>query len=396
MARPKKTNKMKTIRDINVVNKRVLVRADFNVSLDRQKKVIDDFRIRATLPTIRYLISQGAKIILIAHLGRPEGEMEELRLEPVQERIEELLGAKIDKAPDCIGAEVEKLAKDLSSGQVLLLENLRFYHEEEANDSNFAQALAKLGEVYVNDAFGVSHRAHASVEAITKFLPSFAGLLLEKEIQNLSRARDNPEHPLVVVIGGTKISSKIKLIQNFLGRAEDIILGGALANTVLHAKGIAVGKSFVEEMTAPEIKKLEITDTRLHLPLDAILCPDKEGRGVHRRGPIGKTRADELILDIGPDSEALFARIIGAARMVIWNGPMGLFEVEVFAHGTQAIAEAITRSPAFSLVGGGETVAFLERLNLIDKFSFASTGGGAMMEFLTGETLPGLVALERS
>ncbi len=387
---------MKGIKEIEVANKRVLVRVDFNVSLDKQGEVIDDFRLRAVLPTIQYLREQKSKVILMAHLGRPTPEnRKEFSLRPVARKLSELLGRKINLASDCIGEETRNQVEQLAEEEVLMLENLRWHPEEEANDFNFAQNLARLGEVYINDAFAVSHRAHASVEAIVKFLPSAAGLLLQKEITNLSRVRDNPGHPLAVIIGGAKISTKIKLIQGFWDKAEDIILGGALANTVLHAKGITVGKSLIEESMIPEVKKLEITDVKLHLPVDAVLCLNKEAAGKCRVGPIGKTETDELILDIGPDSEKMFTQIISKAKTIIWNGPVGFFENDSFAHGTQAVAKAIAGSSAFSVVGGGETVAYLEKIGLVDEFSFVSTGGGAMLEFLTGEKLPGIEALEK-
>jgi 3-phosphoglycerate kinase len=385
---------MKFLQEIDVKNKRILVRVDFNVSLNKEGRVLDDFRIRATLPTIEYLRQQNSKIILMTHFGRPKGKVvSEFSLIPVKERLEELLGQKILLAPDCIGEQTNKMAQDLKGGEILLLENLRFYSGEESNDQEFAKKLANLGELFVNDAFGVSHRAHASVHSITNFLPSCAGLLLEKEIKNLSQVRNNPKQPLCVVIGGSKISTKIKLIQSFLGKAQDIILGGALANTVLHAQGIAVGKSFIETEMVDEIKKLQITDTKIHLPLDAVLCANKEAAGLCRFGPVGKTGEDEMILDIGPDSEKLFASIISQAKMVLWNGPMGLFENEAFGHGTKAVAQAICDSGAFSVIGGGETVTYLESMGLIEKFGFVSTGGGAMMEFLSGDELPGISVL---
>lgn len=395
---------MKFIKDIEVANKRVLVRVDFNVSLDKKGKVIDDFRIRATLPTLRYLIEQGAKIILLAHLGRPlqnqggrsdiADPREKFSLKPIADKLVELLVREIKLAPDCIGEGIREMAVQLEAGEILMLENLRFHQGEESNEEGFARSLAELGEVYVNDAFAVSHRAHASVQAITEFLPSVAGFLLAKEIENLTRARDNPDHPLTVIIGGAKMSTKIKLIQTFLNKAENIILGGALANTVLHAKGIAVGKSIIEESMVPEINKLEITDTKIHLPLDALVCASREDLSTCHPGPIGMLQGNESILDIGFDSQKLFSRVINSSKMIIWNGPMGLFEIEAFAYGTKAVAEAIAESKAYSLVGGGETVAYLERIGLVDKFSFVSTGGGAMLEFLAGEKLPGLEALK--
>jgi phosphoglycerate kinase len=386
---------MKLLKDIDVKNKRVLVRADFNVSLNAQKEVVDDFRLRATLPTINYLKQQNAKIILMSHLGRPEGSaVPEFSLEPVRKKLEILLNEPVKLAPDCVGEPVQELGANMSGGDILLLENLRFHSEEENNDELFAKQLASLGEVFVNDAFGVSHRAHASVAAIVGFLPSCAGLLLEKEIVNLTRVRDNPDHPLVAIIGGAKISTKIKLIRSFLDKAEDVILGGALANTVLRARGVAIGRSLFETEILPELKKLELSSARIHLPVDAVLCENQQGVGSFRIGAVGSTGEQELILDIGPDSQKLFSSIIARAKMIVWNGPMGLFEAKSFDGGTIAVAQAIVDSGAFSVVGGGETVAFLEKLGFVDKFSFVSTGGGAMMEFLSGEELPGITALE--
>lgn len=391
---------MKLLKDIDVKNKRVLVRADFNVSLDASGRVLDDFRLRATLPTIQYLKEQGAEIILMAHLGRPQESDKskvinnKFSLKPIAEKLSELLNQEVQLAPDCVGEETALMVSQMKPGVILLLENLRWHGEEETNDADFAGQLASFGEIYVNDAFGVCHRAHASVAAITKFLPSCAGLLLSKEVMNLTRVRDNPDHPLVAVIGGAKISTKIKLIQSFLNKAEDVILGGALANTMLHAKGIAIGRSFVETEILPELKNLELTNTKIHLPVDAVLCENKEGTGAFRVGAVGSTGEQELILDIGPDSQKLFASIIAQAKMVVWNGPMGLFETKSFDGGTIAVAQAVINSGACSIVGGGETVAFLEKLGFIDKFSFVSTGGGAMMEFLSGELLPGIEALE--
>src|SRR3989338_193448 len=392
---------MKLLRDIDVANKRVLVRADFNVALDAVGRVLDDFRLRATLPTIQYLKEQGAKIILMAHLGRPQDSdkseviSDKFSLKPIAEKLSELLNQEVKLAPDCVGEEVLKMVGQIKPGEILLLENLRWHGEEEKNDADFAKQLAALGDVYVNDAFGVCHRAHASVAAITECLPSCAGFLLAKEVVNLTRVRDNPDHPLVAIIGGAKISTKIKLIQSFLNKAEDIILGGALANTMLHAKGVAIGRAFVEIEILPELKNLELTNTKIHLPVDAVLCENQQGVGSFRIGAVGSTGEQELILDIGPDSQKLFALVVAQAKMIVWNGPMGLFEAKSFDGGTIAVAQAVINSGAYSIVGGGETVAFLAKLGFIDKFSFVSTGGGAMMEFLSGEDLPGIVALEK-
>jgi len=381
----------------NLSGKKVLVRNDFNITIDKDGKILDDFRIRASLPTIKYLLEQNAKIILSSHFARPEGKIIELmRLQSVQKRLSEYLGLPIKKADDCVGAEVENLVNQLNSGEILLLENLRFHPEEEANDDEFAKKLAALAEIYVNDAFGASHRAHASIVNITKYLPSYAGLLLQKEIEVLSKVLLNPERPLTVVIGGAKISTKMKLIEEYLKRADHIILGGALANTVLHAQGIAVGKSLIEEEVIPELKKLQLTDTKLHIPVDVVTSQDKTGQAEIKINPVGRTGEGELILDIGPETEKIFNSVVKASKMVIWNGPMGLFEVEKFSHGTKAMAESISNcSSCFSIIGGGETTCFVEKYGLIDKFSHVSTGGGAMLEFLSGKELPGIEALKK-
>ena len=398
---------MKFIRDINVVNKRVLIRADFNVDLDEGKKIIDDFRIRATLPTISYLMGKGAKIILMSHLGDPGAtnglpaiglpqawQAGSLRLLPIRAKLQELLKTSIIMAGDCVGNEVREMARDLKSGQILFLENLRFHKEEKANDEKFAKELADLGDIYVNDAFAVSHRKHASLCAITKFIPPYAGLLLEKEIGVLEKAMKKSDHPLVVIIGGAKVSTKMKVIKNFLNVADDIILGGALANTVLHAKGIAIGKSIIEEKMTEDVKNIEITNTKIHIPVDTIVSIDKSGEARARIAPVGKTEENELILDIGPETEKLFGEVVKGAKTIIWNGPMGLFEKEKFAHGTEIIARAVADCQCYSVVGGGETISYIDKLGLAEKFSHISTGGGAMLKFLAGEKLPGLIALE--
>jgi len=386
---------MKLIKDVDVQNKRVLVRADFNVDLDEQGKIIDDFRIRAVVPTIEYLIKNNAKVILMSHLGESQGKKDEkLSLGSVGEKLAEYLNCPVAKADDCIGEEIKKQTHEMKAGEIILLENLRFHQEEKENDENFAKELSKLGDIYVNDAFSVCHRLHASVVAITKYIPSYAGLLLEKEVAVLKKALENPEHPLAVVIGGAKISTKIKVIANFLDIADNILLGGALANTVLHAKCLAIGKSLIEEEMVAEIKNFEITNTKIHIPVDTIVSTDTTGQGEVRIAPVGKTKEDELILDIGPETKELFVRIIKNAETIVWNGPMGLFEKENFAHGSKAIAKAIAESSAYTIVGGGETICLINELGLIDKFSHVSTGGGAMLKFLAGEKLPGITALE--
>ena len=394
--------------DMHIINqagdlsgKKVLVRCDFNVTIDEDGKILDDFKIRASLPTIKFLIENGAKIILMAHLGRPMANQkskiknQKFSLRPVSERLSSFLNTKVQLADDCIGPEARKTVEDLRGGEILLLENVRFYAGEKTNDDSFAKNLASLGEIYINDAFGDSHRNHASIVAITKFLPSFAGFLLQKEVEILSRVRENPERPLTVVIGGAKISTKIKLIREYFGKANHVILGGALANTVLHAQGLAIGKSFIEEEVLPEVKRLKITDTKLHMPLDVVVSTDKSGENESKVAPVGRIGDDEWILDIGPETENVFDAVIKASKTVLWNGPMGLFEIEKFSHGTKAVAEAIASCPdCFSVAGGGETTCFIENLGLTDKFNHLSTGGGAMMEFLAGDKLPGIEALK--
>ena len=388
---------MRTLRDFNFKNKRVLVRVDFNVPLGNDGRVDgkEDWRLEAALPTIHYLLGQKAKIILLAHLGRPGGKIvESLRLDPIAQRLEELLNQPVVKLDDCLGQEVEERLKNIQAGEIFLLENLRFQAGEKNNQSDFAQQLAKLGEIYVNDAFGTIHRAHASIVGLPQYLPHRAGLLLEKEIKALSKVLLQPVHPLVVIIGGVKISTKIKVIKNFLKQADNLILGGALANTVIRAKGFAIGKSVVEEEIVDEVKKLELTNTKLHIPVDVVASIDAQGQAPSRIVPVGKTKEKEMILDIGPDTIQLFNRIISQAKMIVWNGPMGVFEVAKFASGSRAVARVVAQSSAFSVVGGGDTITLLEQLNLISQIGHISTGGGAMLRFLAEEKLPGLEALE--
>ena len=384
---------MKFLRDFSFENKRTLVRADFNISL-KDGQIVSDFRIGAVLPTIKHLIQEKAKVILLSHFGRPKDSEEQYSLEVVSQRLSKLLGQEVGFLNDCIGSEIEKKVKDLKPGQVTLLENLRYYDQEKENDPEFAKKLAQLGEIYVNDAFGVIHRAHASIVGLPEYLPSCAGMLLEKEIKNLSKVLDKPEHPLTVIIGGIKISTKIEVIKEFLEKVDHLILAGALANTIISAKGIAIGKSIVEEKMVEEVKRLNLTNTKLHIPVDVVVSNDPSGKSSSRIAPTGNIEKEEMILDSGPDTNYLFENIISQSKMIVWNGPMGLFEVEEFASGSRAIAEAIARSKGFSLVGGGETITLLEQLNLLDKIDHVSTGGGAMLKFLAREKLPGIEALK--
>lgn len=384
---------MNSLRDLNITNKKVLVRTDFNVSL-KDGQIVDDFRIRASLPTIKKLLEKKAKIILISHLARPAGHRErEYTLKPIAQRLSALINQPVQFLDDCLGQSVQEAVNQMQPGQIILLENLRFYPEEENNHPEFAKQLASLAEIYINDAFGVSHRAHTSIVGLPQYLPNCAGLLLEKEIKVLSQILESPQGPLVVIIGGVKISTKLKVIKNFLAKVDHLCLGGALANTILRAQGIAVGQSLVEEEMLGKIKELNLTDTKLHLPVDVVTSLDSQNYTFNRIAPVGGTEEKEVILDIGPETRELFSSIIQPAKTIVWNGPMGFFEIEEFAQGTKAIAEAVAQSGGFSVVGGGETITFLDKLGLSDKISHLSTGGGAMLQFLAGQKLPGIEAL---
>jgi phosphoglycerate kinase len=387
---------MRGLRDFNLKNKRVLLRCDFNIPLDDKGKIEDDFRIRQTAPTIKYLIKNKAKIILMSHLGSPGGRVvEELTLTPVQEKLIDILGLSVKKTPDCIGRDTEKQVAKMKEGEILLLENLRFHRGEEANNPNFTKELAKLGDIYINDAFGVSHRAHASIVGLPKHLPSGAGLLLEKEVKVLSTVLKKPWRPLVAIIGGVKIESKIKVIKQFLEKADHLLIGGKIANAILIAKGICIGRPWPSEKVTEEIKKLNLTSTKLHLPIDAIVSPDETGKVYIRESAPGKVRKDEKLLDIGPETINIFSEIIKTAKMIIWSGPLGLFEEPLFEKGTKEVGENIIRNHrAYRIVGGGDTLFALSKFGLREKFDHVSTGGGAMLQFLSGEEFPGLEVLK--
>lgn len=394
---------MKSIKNIkNLKNKNVLVRVDFNVPINNGK-IEELFRIEAVLPTIKYLIKKKAKIILISHLGRPIAfaqskkskiKNKKFSLEPIAKYLSKLLKKNVKFIGDCIGENPKKEISKMKRGEVVLLENLRFYKGEEKNDINFAKELAKLADIYINDAFAVSHRVHASVEAITKFLPSFAGFLLEKEIKVLSSVFQNPRRPLCLVMGGVKLETKLPLIRKFISVADNIIIGGALANTLLLAQKLAVGKSFVEKKYLKELKPIKISDSIFHLPVDVRVSESLSGKKPVFIKAVGKIKENEIILDIGPETEKLFTSIIKSSKMVIWNGPMGFFELDKFLSGSRAIAKAIASSKIYSIVGGGDTIALINKLKLFKKYSFVSTGGGAMLEFLAGKKLPGIEALK--
>lgn len=388
----------------DISGKRALVRVDFNVPVDDQGHITDDTRIRAALPTIQDLTQKGAKVILTSHFGRPKGVDEKLRLTPVAKRLSELLGQEVIKTDDCIGDDVAAKVAALDNGQVLLLENVRFYKEEEKNDPEFAQKLAANADFYVNDAFGTAHRAHASTEGVTKFLsPSVAGYLVEKELQYLQSAIEAPQRPLAAIIGGSKVSSKIGVIETLLEKCDKLIIGGGMIFTFYKARGLSVGKSLVEEDKLELAKSLEAKakerGVALLLPTDIVaadkFAPDANATTVS----IENIPADGMGLDIGPDSVKVFQAALADCKTVIWNGPMGVFEFDKFAVGTEAIAHTLAeigKTGAITIIGGGDSVAAVEKVGLADQMSHISTGGGASLELLEGKILPGIAALDEA
>lgn len=384
----------KTIRDMQFSNRRVLVRVDFNVPLENGK-VADDTRIRAAIPTLAYLIDQGAKIILCSHLGRPKGKPDPaLSLKPVAEHLGQLLGMSIGFADDCIGPEAVEKTAALGRGELLLLENTRFHAGEKENDPVFSQQLASLAEIYVNDAFGSAHRAHASTEGVAHLLPAVAGLLMEKELQYLGEALAEPVHPFVAILGGAKISDKIGVVKRLLGMADTLLIGGGMANTFLAAQGFNMAESLVEEQALQTAREL-LTQPEGHLvvPIDLVVADAFAADAQVQVVPVDGIPAGWRALDIGPQTIHRFQAVLEDARLVVWNGPMGVFELEPFAKGTFAIAAAVAGSDAVSIVGGGDSAAAIHRAGLTDQISHVSTGGGASLEFLEGKTLPGVAAL---
>lgn len=385
----------KTVRDVDVKGKHVLMRVDFNVPL-QGGQITDDTRIQAALPTIQYLLEHGAAVILMSHLGRPKGEVVPgMSLKPAAVRLGELLGQEVQMAPDCIGPEVEAMAAELKPGDVLLLENTRFHKGEEKNDDQMAAQLAKLGDLFVNDAFGAAHRAHASTEGVTHHLPSVAGLLMEKEIEFLGKAVESPEHPYVAIIGGAKISDKIAVIRNLLAKVEWLLIGGGMANTFLAAQGYEMGDSLVEPDSMAVARELmEMGQSKLVLPVDGVIADAFSADANHKVVQVDQIEPGWRMLDIGPETVHLFGTKIAGARMIVWNGPMGVFELAPFAKGTTAIAEMLADSGATTIVGGGDSVAAIQEAGLTDQMTHISTGGGASLEMLEGRTLPGLAALD--
>jgi phosphoglycerate kinase len=385
-----------TVRDIDVGGKRVLVRADFNVPLDGETGAItDDSRIQATLPTINYLIDRGARIILCSHLGRPKGKVvEKLRLTIVAQRLSQILGRSVEVAPDSIGAEVEKAVAKLEPGDVLLLENIRFHPEEEANDASFAQALARLADVYVNDAFGASHRAHASVVGVASYLPAVAGLLVEKEIKVLGSILANPRHPFAELAGGAKVSDKLSVLENTMDKVDCLLIGGGMAATFLKAKSYQVGMSLVEsdkiELAAKLMEEADQRGVHLMLPIDVVVAAEVSAESEAKVVPTGEIPPDWRIVDIGTQTISNFSEELRRCKTIFWNGPMGVYEIAKFAQGTQAMARLLAGLKATTIIGGGSTAEAVTEMKLADKMTFISTGGGASLRFLSGETLPGV------
>ena len=389
----------KTVKDIQLTGKRVLVRVDYNVPMNDKGEITDFIRIEASLPTLHYLLDQGAAVILMAHLGRPKGKVNpKFTLKPVAEALSQLIHRPVQFCPDCVGKDAQDAAAQLRNGDILLLENLRFHPEEEKNDPHFAQELAALGDVYVNDGFGVSHRAHASVEAVTHYLPAVAGFLLEKEIAYLGNAVDKPQRPFAAIIGGAKVADKIAVIRSLIKKADVILIGGGMANTFLAAKGYNLGKSLVEKESLGIAKDLlaeaAAQKTKMLLPVDLIMAASFSNEADHEAEDLDALNPDYMALDIGPKTAELYARTLAGMKTIVWNGPMGVFEMPNYAEGTRWVAEAVAASDGITIVGGGDSAAAVKQMGLADKMSHVSTGGGASLEYLEGKVLPGLAALD--
>ncbi len=388
----------KTVRDIDLKNKRVLVRVDFNVPQDDVGKITDDSRIVGALPTIRYLVEQQAKVVLMSHLGRPKGEVNmKYSLAPAAERLSELLGQPVKMAKDVIGTDADQVVAGLKVGEVCLLENLRFHKEEEKNEPEFAKKLASYGDIYVNDAFGTAHRAHASTEGVAHYLPAVSGFLIEKELQFLGKALEDPDRPFVAILGGAKVSDKIGVINNLLEKVDVLIIGGGMAFTFAKAQGGEIGKSLLEadrlDYAREMIEKAKRKGVQLLLPVDTVAADAFSNDAKIEVVPTEKIPEGYMGLDIGPKAQQAFADAIRSAKTVVWNGPMGVFEMSNFAKGTQAVAKALAESGATTIIGGGDSAAAVVQLGYGDKMSHISTGGGASLEYLEGLVLPGVAAL---
>jgi phosphoglycerate kinase len=389
----------KTVRDIDVKGKKALVRVDFNVPVDINTGAItDDSRIRAAIPTILYLLKHNARVILMSHMGRPKGKVnDELRLAPIAERLSKILGKEVKTTLDCIGPEVEQAVSKLADGEVLMLENLRFHAGEEAGNAEFARALAKLGDVYVNDAFGTSHRAHASMAGITEYLPAVAGFLLEKEVDTLGGLLENPVHPFTALFGGAKVSDKVALLRNIMNRVDCVSIGGGMAATFLKSQSREVGISKIEEETVEVanelVKEARKHNVRLMLPVDVMVAAAIDIKAEENIVPVEEIPHDKMIVDIGPRTVEMFSEQLRASKTVFWNGPVGIEEIPQFASGTHELAKVVASLEATTVIGGGSTAEVINSMGLADKVSFVSTGGGASLEFLGGDELPGVVAL---
>lgn len=388
----------KTVKDIQVKGKKVLVRVDFNVPLDADKNVTDDTRITAALPTIQYLLEQGAAVILCSHLGRPKGEFNmAYSMSPAAKRLAEYLTCPVYFAKDVIGPSAKNAAAKLNPGEVLVLENLRFHKEEEKNDPGFAGELASMAEIFVNDAFGTAHRAHASTEGVTKYLPSVSGFLMQKELDFLGGALEKPERPFVAILGGAKIADKIPVIENLISIVDCLIIGGGMANTFLMAQGHKMGKSLVDNDSVDFAKKMLTMAKKkgidLMLPIDVVVAKEFKADAKSRICSVGDIKADEMALDIGSSTVISFCGMVKKAKCVVWNGPMGVAEMDAFAEGTRKVAQAMADSNAITIIGGGDSAAAVKQLGFADKMTHISTGGGASLEFLEGKLLPGVEAL---
>ncbi|ANE46856.1 phosphoglycerate kinase [Paenibacillus swuensis] len=387
----------KSVRDVEVNGKKVFVRVDFNVPMENGQ-ITDDTRIRETLPTIKFLIEGGAKVILASHMGRPKGEVvEELRLNKAAERLSELLGKPVAKADEAVGEAVEAAVAKLGNGDVLLLENVRFYAGEEKNDPELAKQFAALADLFVNDAFGAAHRAHASTAGIAEYIPAVSGLLMEKELEVLGKALSNPDRPFTAIVGGAKVKDKIAVIENLINLADNIIIGGGLSYTFLKAQGHEIGKSLLDneklDLALSFIEKAKAKGVNFLLPTDIVVTDDFSPTANTQIVGVDAIPADWEGIDIGPETRERYAQVIKESKLVVWNGPMGVFEIEPFSHGTRAVALACAETSAYTVIGGGDSAAAAEKFHLADKMDHMSTGGGASLEFMEGKALPGVVAL---
>lgn len=389
----------KTLEDFDFEGKRVLVRVDFNVPMDENQNITNDARIRAALPTIKYLIDNNAKVILMSHLGRPKGKVDKkYSLSPVAKRLSELLNKDVIMADDCIGPNVIEKVNKLNPQDVMLLENVRFYPEEEKNDKEFAKKLASLAEIYINDAFGTAHRAHASTAGVAEFLPSGAGYLIKKEIEIMGKALENPERPFIAILGGAKVGDKIGVIKNLLNKVDTLLIGGGMAFTFLKSLGYEIGKSLLEqdkvELASELIAEAKKRNVDLILPEDIVVAKELKEDAPYKTVPVEKIPEDMIGVDMGEKTQEKFAGIIKQAKTVVWNGPMGVFEIKAFAKGTLSVAKAMAESKALTIIGGGDSAAAVEQLGFADAMTHISTGGGASLKFLEGKELPGVAALD--